>query len=547
MSTVDRAPLPTKNPKHYENFDLLIEPATGGYRARVITSPVGQAASLVTLPFDPSATPEKVGLIGGAIRAYQFGLADTAEPVTPLDPQHFGAQLFDAIFGGAIGVSLRRSLDLVRQQGAGLRIRLRLDDAPELAALPWEYLFDTTHQRFLVLSDETPIVRYLALPLAEAPLQTKRPLRLLVMMADASDVWPRLDSAAERARLESALADLVQRGDVEITWLAQATLRELQRTLRQGDFHLFHFIGHGWFDEANQTYGLILENAEGLGEPVDAERLGVLLHNHPTLRLAFLNACEGARLIAGQALGGVAHHLVQQGLPAVIAMQFPVSDQAAITLAHEFYSALADHYPVDAALTEARVAIYGQKSVMEWGTPVLFMRAPDGTLWQPKQEETMSKENQSDQGVDVSGFSIGGNARDIVIGVVGAGAKNAVVGQGNRQTIYESGAPKPDDSQALEDHFARLFALLNSPTIDPRMAGRAESNLETLKAELTKDTDNETPSAATISRLGDLLLDNVPDLTQALTELFGLPTVAKVLGKAGDAALQWWKGRLGKR
>ena len=246
-------------------------------------------------------------------------------------------------------------------------------------------------------------------------------------------------------------------------------------------------------------------------------------------------------------MGGVAQHLVQQGLPAVIAMQFPVSDQAAITLAHEFYGALADHYPVDAALTEARVAIYGQKSLMEWGTPVLFMRAPDGNLWQPEQEETMSKENQTGQGIDVGGFSIGGNARDIVIATVGAGAKNAVIGQGNRQTIHESGAPRPDDQQALDQHFARLFALLNSPTIDPRTAGRAESNLETLKAELTKVTEGETPSATTISRLGDWLLDNVPELTQALTELFGLPTVAKVLGKAGDAAVQWWKGRLGKR
>ena len=64
---------------------------------------------------------------------------------------------------------------------------------------------------------------------------------------------------------------------------------------------------------------------------------------------------------------------------------------------------------------------------------------------------------------------------------------------------------------------------------------------------MTKVADTETPSATTITRLGDWLLDNVPELTQALTELFGLPTVAKVLGKAGDAAVQWWKGRVGKR
>src|SRR5436305_2090956 len=35
---------------------------------------------------------------------------------------------------------LRSSLDEDERQGMGLRIRLRLDAAPELANLPWEYL-----------------------------------------------------------------------------------------------------------------------------------------------------------------------------------------------------------------------------------------------------------------------------------------------------------------------------------------------------------------------------------------------------------------------
>jgi hypothetical protein len=49
---------------------------------------------------------------------------------------------------------------------------------------------------------------------------------------------------------------------------------------------------------------------------------------------------------------------VQQGVPAVIAMQFEITDEAAITFAEEFYSATADGYPVDAALAAARKAIF---------------------------------------------------------------------------------------------------------------------------------------------------------------------------------------------
>ena len=65
-------------------------------------------------------------------------------------------------------------------------------------------------------------------------------------------------------------------------------------------------------------------------------------------------------------------------------MQFEVTDKTAVVLAREFYAALADGYPVDAALGEARKAIYAQGNEVEWGTPVLYMRAPDGRIFDIK-------------------------------------------------------------------------------------------------------------------------------------------------------------------
>jgi hypothetical protein len=64
----------------------------------------------------------------------------------------------------------------------------------------------------------------------------------------------------------------------------------------------------------------------------------------------------------------------------VVAMQFEISDDAAITFATEFYSSMVDGFPVDAAVTEARKSIREMSSV-EWGTPVLYMRSPDGALF----------------------------------------------------------------------------------------------------------------------------------------------------------------------
>jgi hypothetical protein len=63
-------------------------------------------------------------------------------------------------------------------------------------------------------------------------------------------------------------------------------------------------------------------------------------------------------------------------------MQFKITDGAAITFARQFYGALADAYPVDAALSNARKAMYAEnEKEVEWGTPVLYMRSPDGRLF----------------------------------------------------------------------------------------------------------------------------------------------------------------------
>ncbi|HEX2370177.1 MAG TPA: CHAT domain-containing protein, partial [Acidimicrobiia bacterium] len=65
----------------------------------------------------------------------------------------------------------------------------------------------------------------------------------------------------------------------------------------------------------------------------------MILHGYRPLRLALLNACEGARGSASDPFAGAAQSLVQQGIPAVIAMQFPITDRAAILFAQEFYGA----------------------------------------------------------------------------------------------------------------------------------------------------------------------------------------------------------------
>ena len=124
-------------------------------------------------------------------------------------------------------------------------ITSRLADAPELAGLPWEFLYDPRHNRFLALSRRTPLVRYLDLPDPPRPLDVEGPLRVLVMISSRAGSLA-LDVEQEWRLLTDALAEQQSAGRVIIERL-DANMGMLRRRLRRGTFHVFHFIGHGFF------------------------------------------------------------------------------------------------------------------------------------------------------------------------------------------------------------------------------------------------------------------------------------------------------------
>ena len=114
---------------------------------------------------------------------------------------------------------------------------------------------------------------------------------------------------------------------------------------------------------------LILAGADGGPRYVDGETLGTVLCDRRSVRLAVLNACEGAKASPVDPLAGVATGLVQHDVPAVVGMQFAISDPAAITFAAELYAGLAQAFPVDVAVTEGRRAL-ATETDLEWATPV---------------------------------------------------------------------------------------------------------------------------------------------------------------------------------
>ena len=280
--------------------------------------------------------------------------------------EEFGDLLFDTVFTGEVRSLLDRSREEAISQGVGLRVKLRFESA-DMASLPWEFLHDTRRDEYLALSRTTPIVRHVELAEPQRPLIVTRPFRVLAMIASPSDL-PALDVAQERARIDSAVAGL--EGYIELHWLEGQTWRDLQSALQREKWHVFHFIGHGGFDAMRGEGIVALCDDAGEAHNLGASDLGLLLGDHDSLRLTVLNSCDGARADKLDIFSSTAAVLVRKGTPAVIAMQYEITDQAAIELSRSFYAAIARGLPVDIALAEARKAVaLALPGTVEWGAP----------------------------------------------------------------------------------------------------------------------------------------------------------------------------------
>ena len=138
---------------------------------------------------------------------------------------------------------------------------------------------------------------------------------------------------------------------------------------------------------------------------------------------------------------------------------------------------------------------------------------------------------------------------DVIVGVVGAGARGVAVGKSITQTVYDVlGAPAPGDRQIIDQSMASVMAALQQVQgqLDANTAKMAEFQLKLLHGELAKTERDEKPSASTITQVGDWLLDSIPQIAEVLTSLFATPAVGKVVGKAGEIAIAWVKQRFGK-
>lgn len=267
--------------------------------------------------------------------------------------QAFGQALYRKIFTGEVQKVWRS----YKESGSFLILCLRIHpDAAGLEALPWETLFDG--ESFLAADVNGAVTRLpldIDIPAALPPIP--RPLRMLAFVSSPLDLpdLSRLRIEDEQEILLRAINDPAGEGRLSADFEDEGKLEILENSLEAG-YHILHFTGHGIGPE--QGGGLLLEGVQGKMLPVAVDDIVKSIgKGQKTLRLAVISGCQTARTLHAGTFRDLGRELLRNRIPAVIAMQFSITDDAGLKFAEVFYPRLASGRTLEESLHAARRAL----------------------------------------------------------------------------------------------------------------------------------------------------------------------------------------------
>lgn len=306
-----------------------------------------------------------------------------------------GRALGQALLPGVVGRRFRECLSVARSRGEGLRLRVLGGDP--VHCLPWEYAVlapergEPSEVDFLALMPDVSIVRDQSIPRVSWSSATL-PLRIAATAVSPLGLQA-LGVVQERSSLERELRPAGR--SVSLCWTPRGA-----RPSASEKAQLFHFAGHGDFsvraandatptcppppapgDEPEPPEGvLFFAGPDGEPDPVTAGQLGVILREMG-VRVAVLNACRTASRDQSSSWSSVAAALLKAGVRSVVAMQHAILDTSATAFSAAFYRTLSRGGTLDEAARIGRMAVFDLGDPVGWGTPVLYLCAPDGVVF----------------------------------------------------------------------------------------------------------------------------------------------------------------------
>jgi hypothetical protein len=395
----ENSPKPDDGSSQIDPLTVTLQFATTKKTTRITwqSAAIGTMSSIFTAPYKGA----DLVLVIRALDAAQYpghpfrGPTFTPEERTRLEalglwePQRVAREA-PRIVGQKLYAALRRSrtgseaLKVVREtaraQGRAINYILRFpSDAVELAALPWELLWDK-RQAVLLSRGGREIdscERYLDLDMAlSPPLPAGKKLHVLAL-APQADIPQEVRDAERDAQIKSWGA-LQSQGLLEWDELAPVTPLSLDQWIRQNRVpDIVHYYGHGIYknDQGYLLFDADDPSGQEQSELVSAPRLAAILGG---IRLIVMFACQSAMVAPAEPTSGLLTG-VAPALSAVsevvVAMQLTTRMRAATHFSAVFYEELARGRSIQAAVADARRSLYVIESDgMSWYVPTLYIR-----------------------------------------------------------------------------------------------------------------------------------------------------------------------------
>jgi hypothetical protein len=324
-----------------------------------------------------------------------------------------GSHLYGLLFAGKVGEGFTDSYDAFKAAGYAGQVRLELCFHPKaeaLAQLPWEFLYLPGRPGGFFLAGENSglvLTRLVPRDPAIQPVQAAHRPRVLVA---ACHLVPGARSQVEQ--IKSTISSLGTPGDVEeLPPLDDPSIEQLTKAVKDGEPHVLHLIAHG------KPGGLVMKvevdpaeaiinAAEGKPPPeesevVDASMIRSMFDQHRP-HLVVLHACDGdaPRSLpatddapAFTLLFSTARDIAYAGVPAVVAMQYPILVDHAMIFVKEFYAALAHGKTVSDATKEGRRKLANTRQAgavrQNWatrlfGAPVVYVQEDVRLIAEPE-------------------------------------------------------------------------------------------------------------------------------------------------------------------
>jgi len=164
----------------YDDFEVEISLGRGReYPIAVLHSEAGEAHETMQFPYDELVLENRLLALKNALLE-SGGMRRTSLSPEEKIVQNFGSDLFNALITGEVRNRYDVSMEKAKLKGRGLRVKLRIQP-PNLAVLPWEFLYEPRQEEYMGLMRNISIVRYPEHPQPIQPLTVTLPLRILGM------------------------------------------------------------------------------------------------------------------------------------------------------------------------------------------------------------------------------------------------------------------------------------------------------------------------------------------------------------------------------